>query len=456
MLQATSYKPQASGLKPQVSSIYKLLLLFILLATSLSSVAQSTLTLPEAIRTGLENNLSIQIQATNMDIARNNNTLGNAGFLPTIGVTGTQNLNISTTHQEQFSGTVRDVTNAQNTAFNTGIQLNWTLFDGMNMFVNKKMLGVMEELGENGSRLVVEEIVSEIILTYYGVIQLKKLERVSRDAVALSMQRKKIAQAKLSLGSGSRLMLLQSTVDLNADSTRLITQISTMANLKARLNRLLVRDVTQPFDIADSIPLGLSFNFDTLLNNALSQNKALIAARLSQNLDELNVKGTQSDRYPKLDLNAAYSYSQSNSAAGFLKYNQSYGPSVGVTLSYNLFDGFNVNREIKNAKVLLNSGELSTKDAEQELRLNLLQLYNDYRSNLQIVQLQVSNVAVAQENVVIAFEKYKLGSINDIELREIQKKLIDAQYQLILSSFQAKQAEVGLHRLSGEVLEIAR
>lgn len=125
-------------------------------------------------------------------------------------------------------------------------------------------------------------------------------------------------------------------------------------------------------------------------------------------------------------------------------------------MNYTLFDGFNINREIKNAKVALNSGELVTKDVEQEIRLNLLTLFNQYQSNIQIVKMQRTNVNVAQENVDVAFEKYKLGSINDIELREIQKKLIDAQYQLFLSAFQAKQAEISLYRLSGELLVVAR
>jgi outer membrane protein len=58
---------------------------------------------------------------------------------------------------------------------------------------------------------------------------------------------------------------------------------------------------------------------------------------------------------------------------------------------------------------------------------------------------------VAKENVSVAFEKYRLGSISDIDLRETQRKYIDAQYQLILSEFQAKQAEIELKRISGEL-----
>ncbi|HPT10068.1 MAG TPA: TolC family protein, partial [Bacteroidales bacterium] len=141
-----------------------------------------------------------------------------------------------------------------------------------------------------------------------------------------------------------------------------------------------------------------------------------------------------------------------NSKTGFLQYNRSYGPYFGISLNYSLFNGFNVNRAVKNAKIAMNSGEIEVKDATESLNVNLLKQYNQFRSNLEVVRLQLSNVIVARENVNIAFEKYKLGSINDIELREIQQKLIDAEYQLISSQFDCKKAEVELTRLSGEIL----
>jgi outer membrane protein TolC len=103
----------------------------------------------------------------------------------------------------------------------------------------------------------------------------------------------------------------------------------------------------------------------------------------------------------------------------------------------------------------MNSGEIEVKDAMEELKVSLLKQYNQFRSNLEVVQFQLSNVIVARENVSIAFEKYQLGSINDIELREIQQKLIDAEYQLISSQFVCKTAEIQLLRLSGELLKQA-
>lgn len=410
---------------------------------------QEPLTLQRAIETGLANNFSILIQRNEADISQNNNTPGNAGFLPTLDLNASQNNTISNTHQEQFSGTIKDVAGANNRNFNAGVELNWTVFDGLQMFANKKMLSILEELGENGSRIVVEGTVSDIILTYSGIIQLQKMVQVMREAVDLSMQRKRIAAAKLSFGAGSELMLLQSTVDLNADSTELIRQETALNNTLIDLNRLLATDINAIWDLTDSIQLADTLEFQRNLGNAVQQNAQLISARLNQALLRQEVRASQSYRYPQIDLMAGYSYSTLNSRTGFLQYNRSYGPSYGITLSYSLFNGFNVNRAIKNANLSLTSSELETRDAEQELRASLRKLFNEYQVNMQIIGMQLVNVKVAQENVNVAFEKYKLGSLDDIGLREIQNKLIDAQSQLILSQFEAKKAETEIFRLSG-------
>jgi outer membrane protein TolC len=426
--------------------------IFLIVAMVVRANSQEVISLQNALEIGLKNNYSIILQQNDARMAKNNNTIGNAGFLPSIDLNATQNNTISTTHQEQFSGVVKDVSNARNNTLNIGAQMKWTLFDGLNMFVSKQMLGVLENLGENGTRIVVEGSLSDISVTFYGIIQLKKLIRVAQDAVNLSMQRKRIAAAKVSLGAGSQLMLLQSTVDLNTDSTRLIEQMVLLANSKVDFNLLLARRVSIDFDILDSIQIATPEPYDTLLRKALIQNSQLTAARLNQNLARLGVRQAQSDRYPNLAFTAGYSYNTLNSQTGFLQYNQSYGPSYGFNLTYNLFNGFNVNRAIKNARIIMNSGEIEVQDSEQTLNAEMRKMYNQLLASLAVVKLQFENVKVAQENVDIAFEKYKLGSINDIELREIQKKLIDAEYQLISSQFEAKKSEVELHRLSGELL----
>lgn len=452
-------RKQKTGIWPESNLLIRKIMNFkvtriaaIFLLISPGAISQEVLTLRQAVGLGLANNYSILLQKNEARIAANNNTTGNAGFWPSVTLGTSQTNTISNTHQEQFSGTVKDVSNAKNRNFNAGIQANWTIFDGFSMFVNKKMLNVYEELGENGTRIVMEGFVTDISELYYGIIQYGKLIQVAKDALDLSIQRKRIAEAKLSLGAGSQLMLMQSTVDLNADSTRLIQQSVTLDNMKADFNRLLGRDAETPFIINDSIGYSGLTKPDSIFRQANEQNSQLLAARLRQDLSRLEVSQARAGRYPQISLNAGYNYSTLNSATGFLQYNRSYGLSYGFSLSYTLFNGFNADLAIKNAKILMNSGELETRNTELELKNTLLKLYNEWNANQQIVGLQRTNVQVARENVKIAFEKYQIGSINDIELREIQRKLIEAEYQLIASQYEVKKAEIEIRRYCGQAL----
>jgi len=434
----------------------KLILLLLVSGSCFHLAGQEILTLPEAARIGLENNYSIIIQKNDAQIANNNNTLGNAGFLPSITLNATQNNTITTTHQETFAGSIKDINGATNRSFNAGVQLSWTLFDGFSMFAGKNMLNILEDMGETEARIAIENTLSSIILSYYGIIQQQKLIQVLEDAAALSLERKKIMEAKIGLGAGSELMLLQSTVDLNADSINLIREKASMLQTMADLNRLLARDPEIRFILADSISLSDALSYESLVTKSRAQNNNLLIARGNISLNTLALKDAQSQRYPKLNLNAGYNYSQLNAETGFLQNNRSLGPSFGLSLSYPLFDGFNVNRNVRNAKVELNTMENYFKDTDLGIHTELYKLYIDYTTNLRIIAIELLNREVARENVDVAFEKYRLGSINDIELRETQKKYIDAQYQLLLSQFQAKKAEIELLKLSGELVKVLR
>ena len=58
-----------------------------------------------------------------------------------------------------------------------------------------------------------------------------------------------------------------------------------------------------------------------------------------------------------------------------------------------------------------------------------------------------------QANVDVALEQFEAGTITSVELCEVEEQFIQAESRLLTAQFEAKQAEVELLRLSGQLLD---
>ena len=69
-----------------------------------------------------------------------------------------------------------------------------------------------------------------------------------------------------------------------------------------------------------------------------------------------------------------------------------------------------------------------------------------------MVKFEADNLKISRRNTFIAFEKYRLGELSDIDLRQMQIMQLEAENSLLLAKFQAKQIETELLRISGKIL----
>ena len=126
-----------------------------------------------------------------------------------------------------------------------------------------------------------------------------------------------------------------------------------------------------------------------------------------------------------------------------------WGGSAGVTVGFNLWDG-NRKRQMRNAKIEIANAQLQRSQLELGLKAELGNLWQAYRNNIQLLNLEKQNVINARENHEIAKERYMLGDISGIEMREAQKSLLDAEERLISVEYQTKLCEISLLQISGE------
>jgi outer membrane protein len=414
-------------------------------------VAQDTLKIQDAIVIAMQGNYDITLAVKDSRIAEISNSPGSAGMLPTLSLTSAANTALYNTYQIYFDGTEKTSPNAQNYNLNAGAQLGWTLFDGFNMFIQKNKLDELQNLSQIQLQSVVENTVADVIQSYYAIVTQEKMVDVYREAMAITNERKRIAQAGIRFGSSSELSLLQASVDYNADSSAYIQQVKMLQNNKVELNRLLCRDLFTAFEVRPEIPVASDLLFENLWQQVLEQNPDLRMARTSLGLAMLDRKSANATLFPRLNLTSGYTYSNAHSQVGITKENLYRGFSIGVNASYPIFNGFQNSQNRSKAQVRLEQARIEADQAELYTKAHLQRIYNDYQTNLQLSDFEQENVKLAMRNLTIAQEKYRIGSANDIELRETQKKLMDAENRYLTAQYRSKASETELLRMSGQL-----
>jgi len=427
----------------------------ILVLSVTTAKAQKVLGLKECIGTGLERNFSLLVEKNNETISNNNYTLGNAGYLPTLDLSSHYSGTTNNTTQNLYDGTQSIANGVNNTTTNAAATLGLTIFNGFNVQTTYMKLNELKQLGGLNTQLSVENLITDIISGYYNYIQQVQLLKNMKYAVALSRERLRIDEERYSLGSSSKLQVLQSRVYLNADSSRFSKQTEVVRSAQISLNQLMAVDDmgTQFLSQDTTVDVNPNLIYETLLDQTLQKNTSLNIAAKNKTISEFDYKIVKSRSYPYLNLSTGYSYNLNTYSTGSNKNQITNGMNYGLTLGVNIFDGFNQRRSINNSSIYMKNTELRYLEIEQGVKADLLTIYNAYTNNLTLIKLETQNVQTAAENLSIALEKYKLGSLAGIDLREVQKSLLDAKESLLLVQYQAKIAEVSLQLISGNVME---
>lgn len=221
----------------------RIVLIFIATAcTALGLYAQPapTYTLKSCLEQGLLNNYSLRIVRNEEQVSKNNATLGNAGYLPTLGLSAGYKGTIDNTETKaRATGETTKDNGVFDQTLDAGINLNWTIFDGFNITANYQRLKELERQGETNTRIAIEDLIANIAAEYYNYVQQKIRLKNFRYAVSLSKERLRIVEERYHIGNFSRLDYQQAKVDFNADSAQYMKQQELLHTSRIQLNELM-------------------------------------------------------------------------------------------------------------------------------------------------------------------------------------------------------------------------
>ncbi len=426
-------------------------IIWLLMLACSGSQAQGLLTVQEAVEIALENNYEIKLSSNDLRIAEENVTYGNAGMLPNVTGNFSQSNSVQNSRQTQSNGDERSLRNAKNNSMSVGVSVGWTIFDGFGMFSRYDQLKELRKQGEFELKKTVLTTVSDVISTYYTIVEQQNLLLAIDSSINISKERLKTAENRFSIGKASRLEVLNVQVNLNEDESSRLRQADVVKNLKINLNSLMARELSIDFDVERDVEYDDTLIFEDLLTKARTHNPDLQIIAVNKRMAELEVKRVRAGRYPVVRLTTGYNLSESESSLGFVSSSNSRGLNYGVTASINLFDGFNQRRNERNAKIQLESADLLIQQQDLMVRTAISTAFQTYQTNLSLARLEDNNAAIARQNLNITLEKYRIGTISAVEFRDAQENFINAISRFNSARLQAKLSELQLKEIIGNI-----
>lgn len=440
------------NLRMMKNRILKIALICFLSFNSIYTHGQEILEKDEAIKIAMENNFDIKISNNNVSIAKNNASIQNSRYLPSISASAGGNVSSTDGTITQISGDEVDFTDNETSGLNAGIGLTYTVFDGFGRSNAYKKLQENLHISELQARLLIETTILNIFNSYYEVARLSQDVNNQKQTVAISNIRLQRAKYNIEYGQGSQLDVLNAEVDYNNDSISYLNNLQLLANEKRNLNLYLGRDIAIDFSVDTNLNYASALSLETLLANAQANNVNLLQQELILKNAVYDVKTSRSNGIPKLNVNANYNWNENTlGETSFINKSLSVGPTLGASLSWNIYDGGATKIRKQNSKIAVDIQQTSLEKEKLNIQRNLSNAWGSYQNALFVKDAQEKNLQTSQTNFNRSVDQYKLGQITNIEFRQAQLNLLTAQLVLNQAKYDAKTAELFLLQISGDL-----
>lgn len=441
------------------------LLPLLLLLFCLPIVAQEDLSLSQAISKGLANNYQIQIAEKSIEQAQTQDDWAVAGRYPVINFSITSNNSYRNTNNPA-SFLIRQ--DAITTVFVPGVDLNWTIFNGLRVKLTKQQLSEQVKLNEANLQIAVEASVQQIILSYYAALIQAEQLKVVDEVLAVSRDRIAYEKIRQDFGQAGTFELLQSQDAYLNDSITYMNQLNAYENAIRDLKLAMGEDdLSLSYRLTDIlIDDAPDYELASLQQRMLANNRNLQLLFVNRELSNLNTKIQESTLKPTLSLRSGLNY-DINYTTGTQTF-RSFAPGqpptsdeiprvaartltgfANLTGTYTLFDGGVRKRQIEVAKVNEMIAQLDIQDLKRQLNAQLENTYATYNTQKNLVKVANQLVENARQNLGIAEERFRGGLINSFDYRVIQLSFINANQSKLNAVFNLKSTETALTQLIG-------
>ena len=339
-------------------------------------------------------------------------------------------------------------------SYSLSASLSYTFFDGGRRANNRRASRRRLENAELDLSARESDVVAGVKAGYYELLKAQELVEVQKEALRLGEKQLEDAEVRLEVGSGTEVDVLRLKVALGNAQSHLIDARQGVVLAKAQLNHRMGAEVTAPIEVA---PMDLARwqapavgdSLPELVDTAVRNNPTARGLAMATLATEHELKAARSAWYPRLGGNLSYSRDNEVFDRVVHDLDQNYRLNLGLSLTHDVFDGGLRQANVDRSRAALETARINA----DQLRRNLALAIQTERLELARLVKQLTlgerTVKLAEEDLLQAQERYRLGKGRLLEVLDAQVNLTQARGDLVRTRYDLMIAETELDRLLG-------
>ncbi len=300
-----------------------------------------------------------------------------------------------------------------------------------------------------GNKLSAEDSAELVVLTVGDayLLVLADAARVAAVQAQVDTSRVSLNQAILNHKNGvsPRLDELRARVDYQTQEQSLISTQDSYQKDQIALARVIGLPLAQKFRLTDQTPFAQfdTPNMEDAMAEALKNRNDLKAAEQQVQADERSLAGAHAERLPKLTANVDYGEIGVNPASSYATLNAT------AEASGPIFEEGKLRGDARVADAQLDQARAQLNNLEGQIRADVKDAILDIQAAQKLVSVSRSNVALANETLQEAQERFQAGVSDNLEVSQAQSSVAQANDQYVSSLYQFNVAKLSLARAVG-------
>ncbi len=407
--------------------------------------ATKAVTLDQAVQLTLEHSPTMAQAEGSIRTTAAEQRTAVGGMLPSLSLSSGANRGSAT----RFNSATNTTVSAGSQSYTAGLSA------GLDVFAGGRHLATVRQANADNAAADATLIQQRFAVTltaktaFFNVLRNQELVRVAQAQLEQAQQGLDAANERMKVGSATRSDVLRAQLAVNQAKQALAQAQTTESSAEYALGRLVGESGPVTATAPASLEPGpLAVPAEQLPALVEAQAPSVVAAMAQVKSGAASVSVAKAQYMPTVRLSAGNNWV--NEVAALNGGDKSW--SLGVSLSYPIFNGFQREQNVETASVQADNARVALDDARLNARATLESDLAALQLAQQQVQLTREATAVAEEDMRVQNERYRLGAGTMLDRLTSQAALVQAQTNEVNARYDYQIARAQLEALVGRSL----